>query len=101
MHEPKFADTDADELVELIRSRRKEVEPGTCAGIDTALALLPREAGLTIEDLRQWVCLILDAAPGVATAEIPGLVEALECVLSIDDRDAGQLVDRARRRGSD
>lgn len=40
--------------------------------------------------------LILAEAAVAPDREIPGLLAALECVLSLDDRDAGQLVQRAR-----
>jgi len=44
--------------------------------------------------------LILAEAAVAPEREIPGLVAALECVLSLDDRDAGQLVAGARARAA-
>jgi hypothetical protein len=40
--------------------------------------------------------LILAHAEDAPDGEIPGLVSALECVLSLDDRDASQLIAQAR-----
>ena len=51
---------------------------------------------LVSDDVRVWVDLILAQAAVAPEEEIPGLVSALECILSVDDRDAGQLVERVR-----
>jgi hypothetical protein len=42
---------------------------------------------------------ILEQAEMAPAREIPGLVSALACVMSLDDRDAGQLVAQARTSG--
>lgn len=53
---------------------------------------------LAVTTAEECVELILQQAAVAPEAEVPGLTSALECLLSLDDRDAGQLVAQLRRR---
>jgi hypothetical protein len=52
---------------------------------------------LVTADAQECVQLIFDQAAVASERELPGLTSALECLLSLDDRDAGQLVAKLRR----
>jgi hypothetical protein len=52
---------------------------------------------LAVADAHECVQLILDETAVAAECEIPGLTCALECLLSLDERDAAQLVAQVRQ----
>jgi hypothetical protein len=43
--------------------------------------------------VQEWVSRILDTAAGVPDPEVPGLIEALQVLLSIEERPAVELID--------
>ncbi|MGH2904897.1 MAG: hypothetical protein ACRDK7_15145 [Solirubrobacteraceae bacterium] len=53
---------------------------------------------LAVTTAEECVDLIMRQAAVAPEEEVPGLTSALECLLSLDDRDAGQLVAQLRRR---
>jgi hypothetical protein len=53
---------------------------------------------LAVTTAEECVDLIMQQAAVAPDREVPGLTSALECLLSLDDRDAGQLVAQLRGR---
>jgi hypothetical protein len=53
---------------------------------------------LAVDDAGECVELILQQATVAPDGDVPGLTSALECLLSLDERDAGSIVEQARRR---
>jgi hypothetical protein len=51
---------------------------------------------LATVDVQECVALILAQVAVASQLEIPGLTSALGCILSLDERDGGQLVAQAR-----
>jgi hypothetical protein len=64
--------------------------------MDTALNLVPARAILKPDDLDEWVTRILDYAAEARESQICGLVVALKCLLSLDERSAEELIDERR-----
>lgn len=58
----------------------------------------PTPHPLSVTTAEECVDAILQQAAVAPDVEVPGLTSALECLLSIDDRDAGQLVAQVRAR---
>jgi len=90
----KLAPTNADDCVAFLHARYGDDHPDTHAGMTRALGLVP-----TSGDLQEWVDRMLDVVATAPVAEVPGLIEALEAVLSTDERPAVELVDERRSRG--
>jgi len=87
----KLAITHTREGVADIHDRRSDVDDGLHLGMDKAQTLVSQDA-------HEWVTRILDHAAGATEQEIPGLIEASECLLSSDERPAAQLIDQRRGR---
>jgi hypothetical protein len=79
--------------IEFVQRRYQDVDPAMHLGMDRALSLA---AGSV--DPQEWVNRILDAAATAPDTEIPGLIEALQALLSIEERPAAELIDGRRGR---
>jgi len=91
----KLAPTNADDCVAFLHARYADVHPDAHIGMNRALGIVP-----TSGDLQEWVERMLEVVATAPAAEVPGLIEVLEAVLSADERPAGELVDECRSRGS-
>jgi hypothetical protein len=87
----KLTNSSTSDCIALLHARYDEVHPDTHIGIDRALGLVPANG-----DLHEWVGRMLDHAAVAPDQELPGLIEALGAVLSIDERPAAELVDERR-----
>ncbi|HEY3830207.1 MAG TPA: hypothetical protein VGL57_13520 [Solirubrobacteraceae bacterium] len=85
----KLAVTKTWLCIEFLQSRYQDVDPAVHLGLDRALSL----AG---GDPQEWVNRILDTAANAPDTEIPGLVEALQALLSMEERPAAELIDERR-----
>lgn len=83
-------------VVQFIRMRLGEVDAGAHPGMLKALTLVPKEVGLTDAEAHEWVKRILDYSASAPEQEVWGLIEALEALLSIDERPAEQLIGERR-----
>jgi hypothetical protein len=54
---------------------------------------------LAVKDAEEGLELILQHATVAPEYEVSGLIAAVACLLSLDERDAGSIVDQARRNG--
>jgi hypothetical protein len=79
------------------RARRATVQPAANHREETILDD-PRRLLLAVKDAGECVELILQQATVAPDGEIPGLISAIECLLSLDERDAGRIVEQASRR---
>jgi hypothetical protein len=98
MSHKQLAVKDGDEGRVLIRAQMEEVVEALHPAMYAALKLVPATAPLTLEDAHEWVEKILDLAAAAPEAEIAGLIEALDCLLSMDEWSSEDLI--AQRRGS-
>lgn len=89
----KLATTNRWHCVEFLQSRYQDVDPAIHLGLDRALSLAAASV-----DVQDWVSRILDRSADAPDVEIPGLIEALEALLSIDERPAAELIDERRGR---
>jgi hypothetical protein len=89
----KLAHDNIADPIDFLQHRYDEVEPDAHVGMDRALGLVPAS-----RDPQEWVERMLDAAATAPDAEIPGLIEALQAVLLIDERPADALVAERRSR---
>lgn len=96
MRKLKLAITDPSDGIALIRNQFDDVRPEFHIGMNTALKLVPATAILRSDDLNEWVTRILDHATEAPETEICGLVEALNCLLSLEERPAEELIDERR-----
>jgi hypothetical protein len=87
----KLAVTKTWLCIEFLQSRYQDVDPAVHLGMDRALSVAAGSA-----DPQEWVNRILDTAADVPDTEIPGLIEALQALLSIDERPAAELIDERR-----
>lgn len=87
----KLAVTLSTEGMTLIRHRRLEVDAAELPGMDRAQTLVRSNP-------QDWASQILDHAAIAPEAELPGLIEALDCLLSIDERPSAELVQERRSR---
>ena len=71
----------------------QDVDPTLHVGMDRALSLAAGSA-----DPQEWVTRILDTAANAPDTEIPGLIEALQALLSTEERPAAELIDERRGR---
>jgi hypothetical protein len=90
----KLATTNIWLGIEFLQKRYQDVDPALhLLGMDRALSLAVGSAGP-----QEWVNRILDTAATAPNTEIPGLIEALQALLSIDERPAAELIDERRGR---
>jgi hypothetical protein len=87
----KLATTNRWHCIEFLQRRYQDVDPAIHLGMDRALSLAAGSA-----NVQDWVSRILDTAVDAPASEIPGLIEALEALLSIDERPAAELIDERR-----
>ena len=81
-------------------ARRGWRRHGRVAPVETRATKLPARPPLllAVNDAGECVELILEQAAVAPECDVPGLISALECLLSMDERDAGSIVEQARRR---
>jgi hypothetical protein len=89
----KLATTNRWHCIEFLQSRYQDVDPAMHLGMDRAVSLATGSA-----NVQEWVSRILDIAVNAPDAEIPGLIEALEGLLSIEEHPATELIDERRAR---
>ncbi len=97
MQKYKLAFTDVVECRKFMEGRKREVEEEYLRGLDRALALAPERSRMTVADMHNWVEAILKACADASDAYLPGLIDALDCILSMDERSSESLVDERRR----
>jgi hypothetical protein len=98
MPQYKLAFTDVDDCRKFMEGRKGEVDAVFHQGLNHALALAPAGSSVTVADVHEWVEKILKASTDAADADVLGLVEALDCILSMDGCSSARLVDERRRR---
>jgi hypothetical protein len=97
MSHKQLAVKDGDEGRAFIRSRIEDVGESLHPGMYAALKLVPAKAELTLKDAHDWVEKILDLAATAPEAQLRGLAEALDCLLSNEEWSSDDLI--AQRRG--
>jgi hypothetical protein len=98
MPQYKLAFTDVDECREFMVGRKGEVDAVFHQGLNRALALAPVGSRMTVADVHEWVEKILKASTDASDLDVLGLVEALDCILSMDGCSSASMVDERRGR---
>ncbi len=99
MNRMKLAVSSVVEGRQLIRDRMEEVDESSHPGMLTVLKLVPAKKIFGLEDPSVWVDKMLTLSATAPEAEMPGIAEALGCLLSLDEWPAADLI-QMRRRGA-
>ncbi len=98
MPQYKLAFTDVYECTKFMQGRKREVDEDYRRGLNRALALAPTGSSMNVTDMHEWVESILKASAAASDADVPGLIGALGCILSMEGCSSASLVDERRRR---